>query len=108
MPGLFSKDPATPEGKYPRVIRRDGTDLLSRFLVITLRDPCAAAAFRAYADEAKRRGLDPVFVADMRELALEAEREVLRVGPGDPDAGPHRVDDPETLAIARRNGCPGT
>lgn len=104
---LWRYDPKTPEGKYPLVYQRDGSLLTSRYLVITLRDPCAPAAFLAYADAAERLGLDAAYVASMKALADEAVEEARKVGLGDPDAPPHRVDDPATLAKAREIGCPG-
>ena len=50
--GLWRNDPETSEGKYPIVLRRDGTVLPGPYFVICSRDPCAAAAFAAYANEA--------------------------------------------------------
>jgi len=108
MAGLWRKNPATPEGKYPVVLRRDGTPLTSRFIVVGLRDPAAPAALRAYADEAERLGFDPQYVKDMRELATDADNYRVAVGPGDPDKPPHRKDDPNVLAWARSIGCPGS
>jgi hypothetical protein len=105
---LWRKDPATPEGKYPIVLRRDGSALQSRFLVITLRDPAAPAAFAAYAREAQRLGMDQEFVTDMFRLSEEAAAEARKVGPGDPDQPRHRTDDPVVLAWARSIGCPGS
>ena len=101
MAGLWANDPETPEGKYPIVLRRDGTALATPYIVMTLRDPCAPATFRAYADEAERQGLDPQYVADFRELARKAETVRKRIGAGDPDAPRHRKDDPIVLAWAR-------
>ncbi|KKL77641.1 hypothetical protein LCGC14_2032900, partial [marine sediment metagenome] len=83
---LWRYDPQTPEGKYPIVLRRDGTPLESRYFVITLRDPCAPAAFRAAAKEASRLGLDPDYARDLKALAAMAGAERARVGAGDPDA----------------------
>ncbi len=108
MGGLWRENQEMPEGKYPIVLRRDGSPLKSRFLVMTLRDPCAPAAFRAYADEAEKIGLDSDYVRDMRRLADEAEKECEQVGAGDPDASRHRKDDPAVLAWARGIGCPGS
>jgi len=107
MGGLWRNNKETPEGKYPIVLRRDGTPLEVRFLVMTLRDPCAPAAFRAYADHAEKIGLDSDYVRGMRQLANEAEKECKQVGAGDPDAPRHRKDDPAVLAWARGIGCPG-
>lgn len=45
-----------------------------------------------------RLGYDPVFVADVRRLADEFADYCAAHGQGDPDAPPHRKDDPVTLA----------
>ena len=106
MSGLWRNDPATPEGKYPIVLRRDGTPLTSAYIVMTLRDPAAAAALRAYAAEGERLGFDRRFVADIRRLSFAAELEAA-AHPGDPDAPRHRKDDPVVLAWARSLRSPG-
>lgn len=97
MAGLWKKDPATPGGKY-LVLRRDGTVPDWLWFVLGSRDRAAPAALRAYADEGEKLGYDPQYIADVRELACEYEREFALLGPGDPDAGRHRVDDPATVA----------
>lgn len=101
MAGLWRDNHETPEGKYPIVLRRDGTVLETPYLVITMRDPCAPAAIRAYAEAAEQQGLDPIYIAGMRALADEAEVVRARIGPGDPDAPRHRTDDPKVIAWAR-------
>ena len=106
MARLWKNDPATPEGKYPIVLRRDGSVLTSRYLVITLRDPAASVAFSAYADEAEQLGYDDEYVADIRKLANDANKE-SGVNPGDPLAPRHRQDDPAILAWAHTLGNPG-
>ena len=101
MAGLWRNNPETPEGKYPIVLRRDGTVLNTPYLVITLRDPCASAAIWAYAERAEKLGLDAEYVHDMRELAVEAEHVRNENAVGDPDAPKHRTDDPNIIAWAR-------
>jgi hypothetical protein len=108
MAGLWRKNPETYEGKYPIVLRRDGTPLQSRFLVMTLKDPCFPAAIAAYANKAEEIGLDPQYVAEIRQLGGEADIYRNAVGAGDPDAPRHRKDDPTILAWARSIGCPGS
>lgn len=107
MAGLWSNNPATTEGKYPIVLRRDGSPMEKRYLVIALADPCAPAALHALACEAQRLGMDQQYVADMHALADDAATYRDSVGAGDPDAPPHRKDDPYVLAWARSIGCPG-
>lgn len=89
------------EGKY-LVVRRDGTVPNWPHFVLGGDDPSAPAALRAYADDAEKRGLDPEYVASVRELADDfAAREG---GKPDPDAPPHRTDNPAVIALMRREG----
>jgi hypothetical protein len=81
------------------VVRRDGTVPDFPYLVIGARDPAAPAALRAYADEAERLGIgDPEWRADIRGQADDFGRYRAEHGDGDPEAPPHRPDDPETVA----------
>lgn len=97
MAGLWRNVDATKEGKY-LVMRRDGTVPEWPNFVIGAADPAATAALFAYADESERLGYDPVYVADVRALALEFGEYYLSNEVGDPDAPPHRKDDPATIA----------
>ena len=100
MAGLWRKNPATREGKYPVVLRRDGTVPEWEWFVLGQRDPHAPAALRAYADHAEAGGADPQYVADLREMAEEWKlRRLWETGQGDPDAPPHRTDDPDVLSF---------
>jgi len=105
MTGLWSNNPETPEGKYPILLRRDGSPVLVPYFPILLHDPCASAALRAYADKAAELGMDPVFVSDIRikagESLILAKKAKSNPKPPDPDAPRHRVDDPAILAWAR-------
>lgn len=98
---LWLNDSATPEGKYPILLRRDGTPMEHPFFAIIARDPAAPAALNAYADEAERLGYDPAMVADVRALAKHYDEYRKSQGNGDPDAPRHRKDDPAILAWAR-------
>lgn len=118
--GLFKNRKETREGKYPVVLRRDGTVPEREWFVMLDGDLAAVAALRAYADAAKALGWDPEYVADVYELAeswlRKQNRERLdrvdhaarhRLGVGitepppesDPPAPRHRVDDPEVLSF---------
>lgn len=123
--GLWRNNKTTPEGKYPVVLRRDGTIPEWDWFVLGSRDPAAPAALRAYARECQYRGMDPVYWRDVLNLADEFEKFPTKQHPayvpcgcrsvgecfhnqflpdpagyGDPDKGPHRKDDPLTLALA--------
>lgn len=89
------------EGKF-LVVRRDGSVPHWPHFVLGGRDPHAPAALRAYADACgSDPNLDPEYAKSVREIAndFEAYREVH--GSGDPDAPPHRKDDPGILEVMR-------
>jgi hypothetical protein len=100
MSGLWRYGDKAPEGKY-LVTRRDGSVPEWPSMVFGAKDPAAAYALRAYADQAERLQYDPQFVADVRRLADEFDAYRMANGQGDPDAPPHRKDDPATLEKMR-------
>lgn len=100
MTGLWRNNPETNGGKY-LVKRRDGTVPEWPYFVIGAKDPAAPTALRAYADEAERVGMDPQYVADVREMACDFDDYCTEHGNGDPDAPRHRQDDPDTVAEMR-------
>ena len=107
MTGLMRYNSKTPEGKYPIVLRRDGTAVKDECFVLLLKDPCAAAALRTYANKAAELNLDPAYVKSVRRLAGDASDEnfdktweTMAKKP-DPDKGCSRTDDPVLLALAR-------
>lgn len=92
-------DIACPEGRFPIVLRRDGTLLPpGSYFVLSLYDPNAAPALEAYATAAAGHDLDENYVADLRDLAVESIR-LSSEHPEEchPDRGPHRVDHPLVL-----------
>jgi len=125
MPGLFRNLPNTREGKYPVLLRSDGTVPEWEHFCLGARDPAAPDAIRAYSRECERRNMDPDYVRDLVAMALsweesqqdEAERrgrwEAARSAgeaaaiegifpfpkPADPDGPRHRTDDPDVLAF---------
>jgi hypothetical protein len=109
---LWINNPETPEGKYPIVLRRDGTPVETPYMVLLVRDRAFDAALTAYADEGERLGYDPAYIADLRALVAEAPAIRARIdaakvlAPSDPDAPRHRKDDPAILAWARSLGKP--
>ena len=98
---LWVNDSATPEGKYPILLRRDGTVVTHPYFAILARDPAGPPALIAYADAGEKLGYDPAFVADVRALARHFEDYRQKNGDGDPDAPRHRKDDPVIIAWAR-------
>jgi hypothetical protein len=83
------------------VLRRDGSVPEWPYLVIGARDPAAPAALRAYADEARARGMDAEYADDIEGMAGDWERYRASHGDGDPDAPPHRADDPVVVSRLR-------
>lgn len=100
MSGLWRYGGKAPEGKY-LVTRRDGSVPEWPYMVFGAKDPAAPAALLAYANAAETLGFDPVYVADVRRMAGEFAAYCAMHGKGDPDAPPHRKDDPATLAKMR-------
>lgn len=102
MPGLWKNSENAREGKY-LVQRRDGSIPEWPFFVIAASDPAAPQALHAYADAATMYGMDYEYARDIRQMAVEFVQwrrdhpEVV----GDPDAAPHRTDDPEIIAKMR-------
>jgi len=101
MSGLWRNNAETPEGKYPILLRRDGSVVTKPYFVILASDVCAPFALLSYADMAERLNFDPQYVADIRKMALEFEAWAQTDTTGDPGAPRHRKDDPAILAWAR-------
>lgn len=97
---LWRNADGTREGKY-LVQRRDGTIPIWPYFVIAASDPAAPAALRAYAEAAEECEMDPAFVADIRTLADDFVLWRDANGTGNPDAPPHRTDDPAIIAKLR-------
>lgn len=92
------------EGKY-LVVRRDGTIPEWPHFVIGASDPCAFDALMAYAKAAEREGFDPEYCESVRQLAMGfAQWRDAWGGKADPDAGPHRTDDPGAIEAMRNGG----
>ena len=97
---VWAKTSEFSEGKF-LVIRRDGSIPAWPHFVLGARDPAAPVALRAYAEHCLACGCDKDYVASIHELADDFERYRKREGNGDPDAPPHRKDDPEVLRAMR-------
>lgn len=100
---VWAKTKEFSEGKY-LVVRRDGTIPPWPHFVIGADDPNAPAALRAYATQAFDNGLDPEYTASIREMASEWENRDKTHSKADPDAPPHRKDNPAIIELMRGNG----
>lgn len=89
-------------GKF-LVLRRDGSIPTWTWFVLGARDPHAPTALRAYADSIMNTNCDNdalrAYAIDVIALAhkLDLERTSTGDGDGDPEAGPHRKDNPLVL-----------
>jgi hypothetical protein len=97
---VWAKTAEFSEGKF-LVTRRDGTTPEWPHFVIGARDPAAPQALMAYADQAEAEGMDPEFCASVRDLAADFAEYRMEQGTGDPDAPPHRTDNPVVLEMMR-------
>lgn len=97
---IWAKTEEFSEGKF-LVVRRDGSVPHWPHFVIGARDPAAPEALRAYADIAERLEFEPEYVASIRELADDFYAYRMKQGDGDPEASPHRTDDPAVIHAMR-------
>ena len=88
------------EGKF-LVVRRDGSIPAWPHFVLGARDPAAPIALRVYASQAQRLGFDAEYCASILELADDFEKYRAAEGAGDPEARPHRKDDPAVILAMR-------
>lgn len=104
MVKLWKDDPATKEGKYPVVFRRDGTQFDKPHFLISMHDPGFIPAMLAYAEYHEVIGTDWEYVNSVRAFATEAADTVKAglVEKSDPDAPRHRRDHPAITLMARR------
>jgi hypothetical protein len=101
MARLHSNTEGAEEGKF-LVLRRDGSIPQWPYFVIGAADPAAPAALRAYAAAGTECGFDPAYLDDLRDLADKFEEWRAANGTGDPDAPPHRQDDPRIIELMRQ------
>lgn len=108
MSGLWRKNQATPEGKYPVVLRRDGSLPEWPYFVLGGRDFAAPEALDTYAKQCELIGCEAVYVADVRMEAVRWRKAQIAHGDdmvrsrAEAAKYPHRKDDPLTLQLARR------
>lgn len=97
---VWAKTKEFSEGKF-LVVRRDGSIPHWPHFVIGARDPAAPEALRAYADICGRLGYEEEYVASIRELADDFYKYRMSQGDGDPEAPPHRTDNPAVITAMR-------
>ena len=97
---VWKKTSEYSEGKF-LVVRRDGSIPAWPHFVMGARDPAVPYALQAYADKAFELGMDPEYVASVRELADDFVKYRQSEGEGDADAAPHRKDNPHVIDIMR-------
>lgn len=109
MAGFWIHDPATPEGKFPVVLRRDGSRVDWPYFIINVHDPGFPDAMRAYALVHEAQGADWKYVGDCRTWAHAAETGAFGPPkrPSDPDAPRHRKDSEMFLLWARAPAAMG-
>ncbi len=95
---IWAKTEEFKEGKF-LVVRRDGSIPAWPHFVIGARDPAAPAALMAYAAAAREMGMDPDYCQSIRDLAGDFAAYRGQEGSGDPDAAPHRIDNPTIIAL---------
>ena len=100
MMKIWAKTKEFFEGKF-LVVRRDGSVPHWPHFVLGARDPAAPIALRAYAAACHRLGYDAEYVQTLNELAEDFERYRAEQGDGDPDAPPHRIDNPFVILAMR-------
>lgn len=100
MSKIWVKTAEAPEGKY-LVVRRDGTVPDWGHFVLSYDDPAASVALQAYAHAAEELGMAADYVQSIRELAEELSQ-APRSEKSNPDAGPHRKDNPAVIRLMRR------
>lgn len=97
---IWAKTKEFSGGKF-LVVRRDGSIPHWPHFVLGARDPAAPATLRAYAYHARRLGFEAEYCESILALAEDFETYRLQQGPGDPEAPPHRTDDPDVIAAMR-------
>ncbi len=102
---IWAKTKEFYEGKF-LVVRRDGTVPHWPHFVLGARDPFAPIALRTYAMALRGEpGIDPEYADSIMELAGDFERYRAEQGDGDPDAPPHRKDNPNVISAMRGGGA---
>ena len=97
---IWAKTEEFKEGKF-LVVRRDGSAPHWPHFVLGARDPAAPVALRAYAEACYGLGLDQAYVDSLYDLARDFEAYRTEQGNGDPDAPPHRIDNPFVILAMR-------
>ncbi len=112
---IWAKTKEWAEGKF-LVVRRDGSVPHWPHFVLGARDPAAPATLRAYAKSYKlhsggilegaenpygKTTFDEEYYLSILSLAVDFEDYRVKHGDSDPDAPPHRKDDPDVINAMR-------
>lgn len=97
LKGLFRDNDATKEGKY-LVLRRDNTVPTWPWFVLGARDPMAAWALWFYSWIGVFYTWNWDYLKGVNRLSWDYYDYRHKHGDGDPDAGPHREDNPFVIA----------
>ncbi len=88
------------------VLRRDNTVPDWPYLVLGAADPAVPATIRFLAQRSRELGMDPDYCDDLSALASSMEQWRLSHTAGDPDAPPHRTDNPEVVSRIKAGSTP--
>ena len=97
---IWAKTKEFSEGKF-LVVRRDGSVPHWPHFVLGARDPIVPQVLRYYATLAEQNGYEESYCDSIAELADDFEAYRADQGNGDPEAAPHRKDDPAVIAAMR-------
>lgn len=79
------------------VLRRDNSVPEWPWIVLGAADPAAPFALEAYANNAEGQGMDKEYCEQVRMLARRFREWRTNNWSGNPDAEPHREDDPQVV-----------
>lgn len=97
---IWAKTKEFSEGKF-LVVRRDGSVPHWPHFVLGARDPIVPDVLSFYAQRAEENGYEASYCDSIRELAYDFYAYCNQQGKGDPEAAPHRKDDPAVIAAMR-------
>lgn len=97
---IWAKTDEFSEGKF-LVVRRDGSVPHWPHFVLGARDLVVYDTMKFYAKAARAAGYETEYCDSIEELASDFFHYRQKHGDGDPEAPPHRKDDPVVIAAMR-------